>query len=336
MSARSPWKAISTLLVIGLAAVLLYFSLRGIAWHGVWKLLREARPGYLAIGCAITTLTLFLRAARWRILLRAEHPVTLRSAFGATCAGYFGNNFLPARAGELIRTYMIHASSGLSSAYVLTTALSERVADAITLVAISAAVLLTLREPPAWLAHAARPFSILGICGILGIALAPRLAHVGYGFIDRFSPRAIRHKLRSILEHVILGIRAFHDARRLLGFLAMTVVIWSGDAAYAILVARAIHLKIEVPVAFLLLAGLGLTSALPSTPGYVGIYQFVAVSVLVPFGMSRTDAIGYILLAQTLQYIVVGFLGGLAFLRFRGTTSLGLDWRRTNEPSLVN
>ena len=35
-------------------------------------------------------------------------------------------------------------------------------------------------------------------------------------------------------------------------------------------------LVIPFPVAFLLNAGLGLGSALPSTPGYVGIYQFVA------------------------------------------------------------
>ena len=32
----------------------------------------------------------------------------------------------------------------------------------------------------------------------------------------------------------------------------------------------------------------------------LGIYQFVAVSVLTPFGFSRTDAIAYILVAQAL------------------------------------
>ena len=45
--------------------------------------------------------------------------------------------------------------------------------------------------------------------------------------------------------------------------------------------------------------------ALPSTPGYVGIYQFVAVSVLSPFGFSRTDAIAYILFYQAVSYLVV-------------------------------
>jgi uncharacterized membrane protein YbhN (UPF0104 family) len=72
-----------------------------------------------------------------------------------------------------------------------------------------------------------------------------------------------------------------------------------------------------VEVAFLLIVGLGLGSALPSTPGYVGIYQFVAVSVLVPFGFSKTDAVAYILVAQALQYVVMGLWGALGFLNYR-------------------
>jgi hypothetical protein len=44
----------------------------------------------------------------------------------------------------------------------------------------------------------------------------------------------------------------------------------------------------------------------------VGIYQFVAVTVLTPFGFSRTDAIAYILLAQAVQYVDITFWGLLA------------------------
>ena len=42
------------------------------------------------------------------------------------------------------------------------------------------------------------------------------------------------------------------------------------------------------------LAALGLASAAPSTPGYVGIYQFVAVSVLAPFGFVREQALVFV------------------------------------------
>ena len=91
-------------------------------------------------------------------------------------------------------------------------------------------------------------------------------------------------------------MRAFHDARRLSGFLGLTVAIWSLDAVGdGDRRRRRSACRCRCPVAFLLIAGLGLGSALPSTPGYVGIYQFVAVTVLTPFGFSRTDAIAYIL-----------------------------------------
>jgi glycosyltransferase 2 family protein len=313
VSVRVPWKAISTAIAFGLAAVLLYLSLRGIDWRSVWRLLQEAKPGGIAIACASMTVGLFLRAARWRILLRAQHPVSMADAFWATCAGYFGNSFLPARAGELIRTHKIHTSSGLSRSYVLTTALSERVADAIALVSIGAFSLLMLPERPGWLANTSIPFAILGVGGILGIALAPRFAFVGDWLIDRFFPHAMGQRLHSILDSVMLGVLAFHDRRRLAKFGAMTVLIWTNDAAGVVVAARALHLTIAVPVAYLLLAGLGLASALPATPGYVGIYQFVAVSVLVPFGMSHTNAIGYILLGQALQYLVVGLWGAGGF-----------------------
>src|SRR6266478_3731304 len=117
-----------------LAAVLLYYSLRGIEWTQVARIVASAEPGRLVLAAAAGTATLFLRACRWRILLNAEGSIGVSTAFWATAAGYFGNNFLPARAGELVRTFMISSHSALETPYVLATALSERVADAVVLV----------------------------------------------------------------------------------------------------------------------------------------------------------------------------------------------------------
>ena len=305
--------------------MLLYYSLRGIEWRQIARVVAGAqKPGPLGLAVAVSTGALFLRSFRWRILLNAEGQVAVRTAFWATAAGYFGNNFLPARAGELVRTYMISSRSGLETAYVLATALSERVADAVTLVVISALVLLTLPQPPGWLAAAAKPFAILGLVGALIIAVLPRLESLARTVLERLPlPLGLRARLMGVMEHGLRGIRAFHDARRLLAFLALTLVIWSMDTLFTIIGAAALGLTIPVPVAFLLIAALGLGSALPSTPGYVGIYQFVAVTVLVPFGFSRSDAIAYILVAQALAYVVIGFWGSLGFLQYRRSGAQG-------------
>jgi glycosyltransferase 2 family protein len=301
-----------------LAAVLLYYSLRGIEWRQVARIVTRASPGLLAVAGAIATVSLVLRACRWRILLNAEGAVSVETAFWAVAAGYLGNNFLPARAGELVRTFMISSHSGLDTSYVLATALSERVADTAALVVISAVVLLTIPAPPGWLAGTARPFAILGLIGAIGIAVLPLLGSVVRTAIEHAPlPHALRPRLITAMEHALRGIRAFHDAPRLAGFLGLTVVVWCLDALGVVSTGAALGFRIPIAVAFLLIAALGLGSALPSTPGYVGIYQFVTVSVLTPFGFSRTDAIAYILVGQALMYVVIGFWGSLGLWRYR-------------------
>jgi len=303
---------------LALAGVLLYYSLRGIEWPRVWDVVRGARPWGVALVLAVMSLAIFTRAARWRILLSAKARVPLPQAFWATSAGYLGNNVLPARAGEVVRTVMISSKSGMSKAFVLTTALSERVADAIALITISATVLLLLPARPGWIAEASKPFAILGFCGVAGIAMAPVLESFWFRVLGRLPiPAGLRKNAEHALRHGLQGIRSFHDRGRLFRFLALTAVIWCLDAATTVLGARAIGLSIGPALAFLLVAGLGLGSALPSTPGYVGIYQFVAVSVLTPFGFSRADAIAYILLFQALNYVVVGSWGLLGLAQQR-------------------
>lgn len=301
-----------------LAAILLYYSLRGIDWGQVWITLKSTQLEYVGWMVLATTVSLLLRAYRWSVLLRAGGTVHFATAFWATCGGYFGNSYLPARAGELIRTMMVDAETGIGRTFVLTTALSERIVDAISLVLISSLVLLTLPVRPGWYGTAAKPFAIIGICGALSIAVLPKLERLWHSLLARAPvPERFRGKLTQILEQILNGLRAFHDVRRLATFLALTALIWFMDAVGTILGARSLNIHLSLPVAYLLLTGLGLGSALPSTPGFVGIYQFVAVEVLTPFGYSRSAVIAYTLLLQVLQYLSTGIWGVFALLRFR-------------------
>jgi uncharacterized protein (TIRG00374 family) len=311
-------KAISLVVACGLAAVLLAYSVRGIDWRQVVSTARHANGIELAAVMALATGSLFLRSLRWRLLLSAELSVSVASAFWATAAGYFGNNFLPARAGELVRTAMIASRLRLDPAFVLATALSERAADAVALVVFAAAALVALPVRPGWTSAAVKPFAVIGLVGVLSIAVLPRIESAAANVLNLLPlPQRMRQKLASLLEQVLRGIRTFHDARRLFGFLGFTLLIWSSDAVGAVLGAAALGFDMSLPVAFLLLASLGLGSALPSTPGYVGIYQFVAVSVLTPFGFTRTDAVAFILVAQALSYVLIGFWGSLGLLIHR-------------------
>lgn len=306
------------LVAVAIAAVLLDISLRGIDWSQVGRILLRARWGYVAVWIVVGSIALVLRAVRWRVLLQSRTAVRLSTAFWATAAGYFGNNFLPARAGELIRTVMVSAETGLSKSFVLTTAMTERLCDGVTLVLIASVVLFALPNPPGWLAHAARPFAVAGVCGALAVAFSPMLDGLSRRVIAILPVRTeYRNKLLGILEQILTGATALHNMRRLTKFVAVTGVIWLLDAVGVQIGMRALGQNVSLQVALLLITGLGLGSALPATPGYVGIYQFVAVSVLVPFGLSKTDAIAFILLSQALNYVGTAIWGLIAFTRSR-------------------
>jgi uncharacterized protein (TIRG00374 family) len=307
---------------LGLAAALLFYSLRGIDWHEVASILRRASLPLLGLSMLLMSVTLFLRACRWRVLLNSTLTIGMGQAFWATAACYFGNNVLPARGGELIRTYMI-ASRPRELPFVLTTALAERVADALALVTIASLVLLLHPVASGWMAGAARPVAIAAIAAVIAIGIVPLFGQFFERVIARLPlPERIKHLLHHAVEQSMEGLRAFHDVRRLSEFLGLTTLIWTIDAITAMVGGAILGLHVPLLVAFLLLAGLGLGSALPSTPGYVGIYQFVAVSVLTPFGFSRTEAIAYILVAQALSYVVMGIWGAVAFWHHRAPAAV--------------
>jgi uncharacterized membrane protein YbhN (UPF0104 family) len=78
-----------------------------------------------------------------------------------------------------------------------------------------------------------------------------------------------------------------------------------------VILASSLNETLSLAQSFLLIAALGISSALPSTPGYVGVYQFVAVTILSPFGIVRESALALILLVQFLNLLVVSVWGGL-------------------------
>lgn len=311
-------RTLSWILSILVSGVLLYYALRGVEWRRVWQILSAAQWKYFAAGGCISGCSFFLRALRWRILLNAEARLSVATVFWADMVGYLGNSFLPARAGEVVRSLLISGRSSLSKTYVLTTALSERLMDVIALVLCSSGVLLGVPNKPAWMDKASGSMAALAVVGALVIAIVPHTGGLLETVIRRFPmPGSLRPRLVSLAEQIVLGLRAFHHWGRFAGFGFLTAVIWSADACGAIVAAKGLGIEISFPVALLLLSGMGLGSALPSTPGYVGIYQFVAVTILVPFGISRDAALAYILVAQVLGYVVVLMFGlpGIYFLQ---------------------
>jgi uncharacterized membrane protein YbhN (UPF0104 family) len=314
---RSPLREILRwVLAISLAAGLLWWSVRGTDRRHVGTILAHARWMFIALACAIGSVSFFLRAFRWRVLLSARERLGAVTVFWATMAGYLCNNLLPGRAGEFIRSVMISRRSSLSKTYVLTTTMTERLTDAIVLVIVCRLLLITMQQKPPWMARASTLAFALGVLGA-SLVVGLRFFH---GFIRRVLaalplPARFNVRLAGWFDQVVLGFSALDHFGRAARFCGLTLSIWIVDAVSSMITAHALGLTISFPLAILLITSLGLGGALPSTPGAVGIFQAVAITVLVPFGFTREEALTYILVAQAASYLVVAAWGALGLWR---------------------
>jgi uncharacterized protein (TIRG00374 family) len=311
-----------------LAAVLLYFAFRGVDWGELLQQLQSAHPQIVALAFVAYTCSYLCRGLRWSVLLRAGGWIPIPTAFWGTTVGYLGNSFLPGRAGEVIRSAMVSRASNLDVGFVLATALTERVLDAAALVVIGLAALAVSQELPQAMLDAVRVMAIVGAVGLAGLLLAPRFETFLHAILSRLPFVGTRRaKLLDLASRFLLGLRSIQDPGRALRFVGLTVVIWTLDASAITLVAKALDLPFELKLGFLMVAALGLSSAAPSTPGFVGVYQIVAVTVLAPFGIGQSQALAWVILLQGLTYVIVVVYG------LPGLWRLSLNQPKAVEPA---
>jgi len=141
--------------------------------------------------------------------------------------------------------------------------------------------------------------------------------------MDGFFPARWRVRLVQLVRHFLLGLRSLHQARRISGFLLLTLAIWLLDCAGVVVLARGLSMTLSPMISVLILTSIGLSSVVPGAPGNVGVYQMAAVAVLLPFGVVRTQALGFAVMLQILGTVTltVWGLGSAWYLSARSARS---------------
>ena len=104
-------KPIKYILSLAGAALLLYFSFKGVRWDAFLNDLQSCRWGYVILAMAASILAFFFRSQRWRCLLQPFDPDMQRlTAFNGVNIGYLANFVFP-RIGEIVRCGFIHRRS---------------------------------------------------------------------------------------------------------------------------------------------------------------------------------------------------------------------------------
>ncbi len=313
-----PFNRLMVVISVALAVLFLYLALRNLDWQVFFTTIKNAQYIYLPIVILWNSTGFLLRALRLRVLLVSEKPLPISNVFWANMAGYLGNNILPARAGELVRAAYLARKNNISASFALAVGLVERLIDLIALIVLGSLALSSAGIVSPIFQNALNSISIIGLIGLSAIFILPRFGELAGHWIMAFPVLKEIHKvkLNHILQQFLIGLKSLHSLKRAALFTGLTALIWLMDALGTVILSYILNIPLLLKQAVVLIAALGLSSAIPSTPGYVGVYQFVAVTTLAPFGISQADALAYIIIAQILGYILIGFWGLASLWRF--------------------
>jgi glycosyltransferase 2 family protein len=319
-----------------ISVVLLYFSLRGLKLDEVWRDLQVANLWWLVPGIATYFIAVAVRTWRWSFLLRPNKHVSFGMLYQTVVIGYMGNNVYPARAGELVRAYVLRRNEGVPIAFSLATVLLERLIDGIVMVAFVLIGLPNVKNlPPAAtdiLLIAAALFSV-AVAVFFWMALAPQMAdRIAHAIITRVVPHRFQAPLLSFVSRFVQGAHSLSRPADLLAIVFSTVLAWLLETLKYWFVMHAFAIDLTF-VDLMLVNGVGnLFTIIPSGPGYVGTFDAAGIGILSALGVRQELATAYTLVLHAVLWLPVTLLGAFFMLRE------GLKWadfKRAEESAVM-
>jgi uncharacterized protein (TIRG00374 family) len=307
-----------------ISAALLWLALRGQHLPQTIGALRDADYRYLLPALGLYFIGVWVRAARWRVLLSPMGSYSTRSLFPVVVIGYMANDVLPARMGEVVRVYVLSEREGLPKASALGTVVVERLLDAATMLLLLAvaALLVPLNGVVEQVALVAAGVLLVALWPLLFLVLWPdKLLRLVAPFAARL-PEGLAGRLSSVAGGFLSGLQVVRSRRVVALGLGLSVLAWLFEAGMYWTLAAGFNLPVGAALMLLTLSVTNLATLVPAAPGYVGSFELGALAVLVGLaGIQRELALGYILALHAALVVPVTLLGFL----FWGSHNLSLQ-----------
>jgi glycosyltransferase 2 family protein len=334
-------KSITISLSIGvtLSALALYLTFRNVPVADLLGYLVSINYFWIVPAVLVLLTSFVLRVFRWQIILESAGKVRFWQAFHPLMIGFMINCILPGRVGEVARPAVLQKKENIPFSTGLATVAAERVFDAIILLILFSILLATVPIDPnldivfgkyhlnkeTLVTAGAGTFKllILLIGGIVmvtfsrtrtvikrSIMLIPYLFFFSGSEFKKKIQKKICEPAVSVLENFTSGFALVRYPSRILICFGLSVFIWALAAFSYYLTAQGcpgIELSFAQISAHMIIICFFI--ALPSVPGYWGIWEAGGVFALVLFGVSSKDALGYTLVNHAIQIFPVMIVG---------------------------
>lgn len=240
-----------------------------------------------------------MRAERWdRILRRSGVKATRADVYALVPVGYMGNNVLPARGGELLRTFLLGGRVETTKRTILGTIVAERVLDAVALGVILVVLAADLlRELP-------KPNETIVLVGVGLVVLAVLLAAIA---LLRYRERLVFY-LRALAPLAAPSRLLVSPLGGVL--LLVSLLIWCVEASVYIAVGHAVDITLSLQDGLAVVAFTNAAALIPAAPGYIGTYDAAVIFAMDAVSTaSKSTILSYLLLLRFVLFIPITVVG---------------------------
>ncbi len=292
-------------------AFFLWLALRNVSFPEVAAALRRVSLPLFGAFVLMHLSTLWVRAARWAMLLRPVAEVPSGRLVPPLAVGYMVNFLLPARAGELVRCWMLQRRDAVSPGTALGTVVVERLLDGLAVFLLLALAPFLIGSGDAAILARIK-WAALGVLAAY-VAMLVALYALGHhrevlgAFLARH-PLVQRSRLLGRVVRLVVqfaeGLGVLRSGRDLAAAALVSIGLWAWAGLANLLAMHAIGLDLPGYAPFFLVVMQAFGVLVPS-PGFVGPYQYAHVVALAVYGVSEAMALSLALLIHTGLFVAV-------------------------------
>ncbi len=282
-----------------------------------WNVLAGIDFRLMLLSALITFATLGLRPRRWQSIFPNSNRPTFWSSFRVFSIGTVANNVFPARAGDILRCFLISRERTLSGASLaLATVGLEKVLDGMAALLVVLAAVFFVHSTELLTGMSLVSSCLFGGAIVMFIFLrfrSKRLIALIRSLFQRLHLPALGEKAALLLACFSDGLDVVGSPFRLASAAALTGLIWVGEGALVLTLGLSLSIALSFPAAMLVTAVIGLGLVLPAAPGAFGTYEFFAVTGLSLVGIKSEAALALALLIHAWIFITTSILGLISF-----------------------
>lgn len=346
--------AISFFSGITISLIALYFAFRNVPLADLVAYLGSINYLWVLPSTLLVLISFVLRAVRWQLILSSNQKIGFWNSYHPLIIGFMINCILPGRVGEVARPVILKKKDNVPFSIGLATVVAERIFDLFILIILFIFFLSSAKIDPDLIIEFGNynlnsktletvfsgmiKLSILLFVGIIiiGFDFTRKIINriiMGIPSFLFFFGASLKKKIQdkvctpvvNIIENFASGFSFIKSPKLILICIILSVIIWVLSAlTYYVfsLGCPGINLSFAELTAVMLIVCFFI--ALPSAPGFWGLWEAGGVFAMLLFGVSEKEAAGFTLANHAIQMFPVIIMGLIsAFI-------IGVDIRRVS------